>query len=47
VDEARAVWAEIMAINPAYTIDNHLDRLTFGNPADPARIREGLRLAGV
>jgi len=44
-DEARQVWADLKAVNPAYTIEDHLARLTFGNPADPARIIEGLEKA--
>ncbi len=47
VDEARRVWAEIAAINPNYALDEHLGRLTYSNPADPARIREGLAKAGL
>ena len=47
VDEARRVWGQIAAINPGYTLDAHLGRLTYSNPADPARIREGLALAGL
>ena len=47
VEEARRVWDELMALNPAYTIEDHLVRLTFRNPADPARIIEGLTKAGL
>jgi adenylate cyclase len=47
VDEARRVWAEIAGVNPKYSLDAHLGRLTYSNPADPARIREGLALAGL
>jgi adenylate cyclase len=47
IADARRVWDEVKEINPAYTIEDHLARLTFGNPADPARILEGLRLAGL
>ena len=47
VDEARRVWVEIAGVNPAYTLDAHLGRLTYTNPADPARIREGLARAGL
>ena len=46
-EAARAVWAEGLAINPAYPIEDHLTRLTFANPADPARMIEGLRMAGL
>ena len=47
VDEARRVWGQIAGINPGYTLDAHLGRLTYSNPADPARIREGLAKAGL
>ncbi|MGQ0567168.1 MAG: adenylate/guanylate cyclase domain-containing protein [Gemmobacter sp.] len=47
VDEARRVWAEIAGVNPDYSLDTHLGRLTYANPADPARIREGLAKAGL
>ena len=47
VEEARRVWHEIAAVSPGYSLDDHLGRLTFRNPADPARVREGLAKAGL
>ena len=47
ITEAQRIWRELKAINPRYSIDHHLGRLSFGNPADPARIREGLAKAGL
>jgi len=47
IDEARKVWAEMMAINPDYSFDVHINRLPFGDPADAAPIREGLEKAGL
>ena len=47
VDEARTVWAELMAIKPTYSLDRHLGRLPWHSPADEAGIREGLAKAGL
>jgi adenylate cyclase len=47
LDEARAVWAELMAIKPSYSLDAHLGRLPWHSPADEANIREGLARAGL
>jgi adenylate cyclase len=47
VIEARAVWAELMAIKPGYSLDAHLGRLPWHSPADEANIREGLAKAGL
>ena len=46
-DEARQVWRELMEINPDYSFDDHVGGLPFRNPADVARIREGLAKAGL
>ena len=46
-DEARAVWAEMMAINPRYSLAEHLGRSPFRRPQDVARITEGLAKAGL
>ncbi len=45
--EARAVWAALMAIKPTYSLDGHLGRLPWHSPADEARIRDGLAMAGL
>ena len=47
IDEARAVWAEMMAINPRYSLAEHLGRSPFRRPQDVARITEGLAIAGL
>jgi len=46
-DEARAIWRELMEINPKYSYVEHVGRLPFKNPADAERIVEGLRKAGL
>jgi adenylate cyclase len=45
--EARQVWAELMAIKPAYALDVHLGRLPWHSLADAALIRDGLAMAGL
>ncbi|RFB80455.1 hypothetical protein [Methylovirgula sp. 4M-Z18] len=47
LDEARGVWAELLAINPAYTFDDRIARMPFRKPEDLARIAKGLRRAGL
>ena len=46
-DEARQVWAELKTINPRYAFAEHMGRLPFSNPADVARIADGLAKAGL
>ena len=46
-DAARAVWTEMMAINPKYSLAEHLGRSPFRRPQDVARITEGLAKAGL
>ena len=41
IDEGRAVWRELMTINPEYSFDAHMARLPFRRPQDTALIREG------
>jgi adenylate cyclase len=45
--EARRVWQELKQINPRYSLEDHMDRLPFRNPADAERIAEGVRKAGL
>lgn len=45
-EAARRVWAELKEVNPAYSLDAHLDRLPLA-PADAERIRAGLAAAGL
>jgi adenylate cyclase len=47
VEEAHRVWDELKGVNPRYSLEAHVDRLPFKNPADAARIIEGVRKAGV
>lgn len=46
-EEARAVWAELRALNPDYSAAAHYGRLPFRRPEDKGRMAEGLRLAGI
>jgi adenylate cyclase len=45
--EARRVWCDLKEVNPGYSLDDHLARLPFQDPADGERIREGLAKAGL
>lgn len=47
IEEARRIWHELMEINPQYSFESHVGRLPFTNPADVARIKEGLTKAGL
>jgi adenylate cyclase len=47
VEEARRVWQELKEINPRYSLEDHMDRLPFKDPADAERIAEGVRKAGL
>jgi adenylate cyclase len=46
-EEARQVWQELKDVNPRYSLQDHMDRLPFKDPADTARIVEGVRKAGL
>ena len=46
-EEARRVWQELKEINPRYSLEDHMDRLPFKDPADAERIVEGVRKAGL
>ncbi len=46
-EEARAVWQELMAINPNYSFAERRKALPYRNPDDLERIAEGLREAGI
>jgi adenylate cyclase len=45
--EARRVWAELQDINPDYSHEEHIGRLPFRDPADAAKMADGLRKAGL
>jgi adenylate cyclase len=47
LDEARQVWAELKKINPKYSFTDHMARLPFSDPADVAKIADGLAKAGL
>ena len=47
VEEAKRVWAELMAINPRYSLEQRLRRIRSGDPQADDRKREGLRKAGL
>jgi adenylate cyclase len=46
-EEAHQVWQELKDVNPRYSLQDHMDRLPFKDPADTARIVEGVRKAGL
>ena len=47
LDEARQVWADMMRINPDFSITTRMQRLTLANPADGDVVIEGLAMAGL
>ncbi len=47
IEEARGVWRELQAVNPKYSLAEHLTRLPFQNPADLDQIQGGLAKAGL
>jgi adenylate cyclase len=46
-EEARDVWQDLKRVNPRYLLAQHMERQPFRNPADVARIVEGLAKAGL
>ncbi len=44
---AKKVWSELMAINPKYSLVEHLARMPFQNPDDRESIAKGLAIAGL
>jgi adenylate cyclase len=47
IEEARRVWADLMAINPNYSLAERLKRGLQLQPRERERAVEGLRLAGL
>ena len=47
VTEARAVWADLMAINPDFRMAQRLARFHYTRPEDPALVLDGLVKAGL
>jgi adenylate cyclase len=46
-DDARAAWAELLKVNPGFSLDQRARVLPYKNPADFQRIAEGLAKAGL
>ena len=46
-EEARAVWAELLKVNPDFSLMQRARVLPYKNPDDFQRIREGLAKAGL
>lgn len=46
-EEARQIWSELMAITPNYSLSERLGWWHYEDPAFPARLLDGLRLAGL
>lgn len=47
VEEARAVWSDLMEINPSFDIETRLARLTLADPSGKELVLEGLSKAGL
>jgi len=47
VEEARAVWAELMSVNPGYVAAERIGRLPFASPAHRQIIFDGIAKAGL
>lgn len=46
-DEARAVWAELMALKPDFSLAPRLARFRYARPSDPELVLAGLANAGL
>jgi adenylate cyclase len=46
-EEAHRVWQELKEINPRYSLEDHIARLPFKDPADAEKIAEGVHKAGL
>jgi adenylate cyclase len=47
IDEARQTWADLMKINPDFSITQRLERFLYARPADPENVMAGLAKAGL
>ena len=47
INEACAIWKELMEINPDYSYLKHAERLPFRKQKDAAKLADGLRKAGI
>jgi adenylate cyclase len=47
IDEARAAWAELMKVNPAFSLAQRERVLPYKEPRDFQRIVDGLAKAGL
>ncbi|MGE3932968.1 MAG: adenylate/guanylate cyclase domain-containing protein [Rhodospirillaceae bacterium] len=47
IGEAREVWAELLEINPKFSIAPRLARFLYARPADPENVMAGLAKAGL
>jgi adenylate cyclase len=47
IDEARAMWAEALQINPDYSLEHRRKVLPYKNPGDFERVVDGLRKAAL
>ena len=47
IEESRAEWAEVLRINPDYSLEHRRNILPYKNPADFDHLLDGLRKAGL
>ena len=47
VEDSRAQWAEVLRINPEYSLEHRRKTLPYKNPRDFEHIVDGLRIAGI
>ena len=47
VEEARAAWAELLKVNPNFSLEQRARVLPYKDPRDLQRIVEGLAKAGL